>query len=198
MLSVVSNGLSAARANLTRDCRILSLRVAPAAIAGQRGIEIHRGTYVDAASLIGSHTYIGSYSYVRASTIGRYCSIAGNVSIGPGEHPLDRPSTSSLFYSSTKHTFTAEECEIGSDVWIGVDAIILRGVKIGIGAVVAANAVVSRDVPAFAIVAGVPARFIRFRIPEAKQQTMLASKWWELERSAAALTLSRLDEELRK
>jgi virginiamycin A acetyltransferase len=191
--SLIRNIVGATIANLGRQCRILSTRVSPAAIAGQRGIEIQRGTSIDSASSIGGYTYIGCYCYITASKIGRYCSIANNVSVGQGEHALDRPSTSSLFYPLASQTLTADECEIGSDVWIGVDAIILRGVKIGVGAVVAANAVVSKDVPPYAIVAGVPARLIRFRIPEERHQKMLACRWWELDRPAADAALADLD-----
>jgi serine acetyltransferase len=68
---------------------------------------------------------------------------------------------------------------IGHDVWIGADAIILPGVKIGDGAVIDAGAVVSRDVAAFQIVAGVPARPVRMRFSEALCNTIAASRWWE-------------------
>jgi len=148
---------------------------------------------IDASSSIGSYTYIGKSSFITRSTIGRFCSIANNVSIGHGEHHLNRISTSSLFYADPWQELTREECLIESDVWIGVDAIILRGVKVGVGAVIAANAVVTRDVPPFAIVAGVPARILRYRFSEAKQQQILASKWWEQSLEQAAVIFKQLE-----
>ena len=136
---------------------ILSEYVSQLAIRGQ-GIHIQTGTRVDAHSLIESYTYIGCYCYITKSKIGRYVSIANNVSIGQGEHDLKRISTSSLFYNNAWDNLTSGECEICDDAWIGVDAVILRNVRIGIGAVVAANAVVTKNVPDYALVIGNPAK----------------------------------------
>ena len=69
---------------------------------------------------------------------------------------------------------------IGDKAWIGGGAIILPGVSIGEGAVVGAGSVVTRDVPAYALVAGNPARVVRLRLPEAQVEALLASRWWEL------------------
>lgn len=82
---------------------------------------------------------------------------------------------------------------IGNDVWIGSDAIILRGVRIGDGAVVGANAVVTKDVKAFEVVAGVPARHLKFRFPEEQQAAILDSAWWNLELAEAREAIQRLE-----
>ncbi|MGC5703635.1 hypothetical protein J4P02_25905 [Pseudomonas sp. NFXW11] len=136
---------------------------------------------------------MGSNTSITKSAIGRYCSIANNVSIGQGEHRLDQISTSASFYDSPWETLTSNECLIESDVWIGVDAVILRGVKVGFGAVVAANAVVTKDVPAFAIVAGVPARVIRFRFSKEQQQLILDSRWWINDHEKAKSIIKQLE-----
>lgn len=192
MLSIVINLIGALLSRLTRGCRIYSFHVSPRALSG-RNIEIQSGSRIDASSEIGGYTYIGCYCYITRSKIGRYVSIANNVSIGQGEHDLSRISTSTAFYESTWDELTAGDCEIGSDAWIGVDAIVLRGVKIGIGAVVAANAVVTKDVPDFAIVAGVPARIIKHRFAEPKRRQILSSLWWEKEPGEAARLIRRLE-----
>ncbi len=77
---------------------------------------------------------------------------------------------------------TRGDVEIGPDCWIGHDALILSGVRIGIGAVVGARAVVSRDVPDFAVVAGNPAVVVKYRFPEDIRQRLAATRWWELPR----------------
>lgn len=182
-------------ANWLRACHIRSLNVSPRALWHSSNIEVLNGSSIDASCHIGSYTYVGCSTHITKSHIGRYCSIANNVSIGQGEHPVNRISTSSRFYSDPWETLTAGDCEIGSDVWIGVDAVILRGTRIGIGAVIAANAVVTKDVPAFAIVGGVPARLIRYRFTDAKQRIILASRWWEKEREAATAVILQLEKE---
>ncbi len=157
-----------------------------------RGIEVQKGACIDDSTSIGSYCYIGKYSYITRAIIGSYVSIGNNVSIGQGEHDLERCSTSSLFYDSPYEVLTQGECVIGSDAWIGVDAIILRGVRVGVGSVVAANAVVTKDVPDFAIVAGVPAKILRYRFSETKRNKLLQSRWWELDIGEARLLLASI------
>jgi len=180
-------------ANFSKGCRIRSSGVSAKALAGSTNVETLHNVSVDATSSIGSHTYIGCFTHVTKTRIGRYCSIANNVSIGQGEHLLDRVSTSSSFYESPWQTLTAGDCVIESDAWIGVDAIVLRSVTVGFGAVVAANAVVTKDVPPFAIVAGIPAKIIRYRFSEEKQLAIIASRWWEKDRLEALEIIRQLE-----
>lgn len=125
-----------------------------------------------------SDSTIEEYSYVAEGTIlnmvevGRYCSIGPRVLAGYGIHPTQGVSTSPMFYSTRKQNGYSlgenlfEERSriiIGDDVFVGMGALLLDGVQVGPGAVIAAGAVVTKDVPSYAIVAGVPARILRFR-----------------------------------
>jgi virginiamycin A acetyltransferase len=130
-------------------------------------------------STLGRYCYVGERCDITRATIGNYVSIANNVSIGPGEHGLTGISTSSLFYDRPYDQLTAGDCVIESDVWIGVDSIIRRGVTLGIGSVVGANSFVNDDVPDFGIVVGSPARIIGFRFPESQRAIILKSRWWD-------------------
>ena len=132
---------------------------------------------------------MGKNCLVQNTSIGKFCSIANDVLIGLGNHPLDLLSTSPLFYrrnNPLKISFLTKEFEIieykpisiANDVWIGTRSIIMDGVSIGNGAVIAANSVVTKDVPPFAIVGGIPAKIIKYRFPENKIEEMLAQKWW--------------------
>jgi virginiamycin A acetyltransferase len=142
---------------------------------------------------IGPHVSIGDYSCVNdgtligSGTIGKFCSIGYYCGIGMHEHPLDRVSTSPFLYGA-KNLFGGPGLwddfprppAIGNDVWLGAHAVVLQGVRIGDGAVVAAGAVVTKDVPPYAIVAGVPAQILRCRFGPPEIETLLALEWWNM------------------
>jgi virginiamycin A acetyltransferase len=146
---------------------------------------IMNSTMISSDSVVGDYTYIGYNCFITKAEIGRYCSIANNVSIGLGEHDLSEISTSSYFYDNAYEKLTEKKCIIGHDVWIGVDSIIRRGVKIGHGAVVGANSFVNSDVPDFAIVAGNPAKIIKYRFDQDQILKITKSNWWNHELEAA-------------
>ena len=196
-MAYIKNLLFICYANIFKNCAISSIQVSPTALKGTN-IHISRGSHVDATSEIGANSYIGQNNFITRSKIGRYTSIANNVSIGQGEHNTSRISTSSIFYQSPWNELTTENCVIGNDVWIGVDAIVLRGVEVGTGSVIGANAVVTKNVPDFAVVAGVPARILRYRFPELQQEAILNSKWWDFEPTEAAEIIARLEKEFKK
>lgn len=139
-------------------------------------------------SYIGEYTYIGPNGKIQNTTIGNYCSIASNCLCGLGSHPLSLFSTSPIFYK-TQNPFKIKiitrdldfeenkPINIGHDVWIGARVTILDGVHIGNGAVIAAGAVVTKDVPDYAIVAGVPAKIIKYRNISQEESK---SSWWNL------------------
>lgn len=130
------------------------------------------------------------------TTIGKFCSIADGSVIGATQHPMSFLSTHAFTYEkdcdkknygniSNQNNIRdishlTPPCEIGHDVWIGSNAFIKAGVKIGIGAVVGANAMVTKDVPPYAIVGGVPAKIIRYRFNPEIIERLLQSKWWDL------------------
>lgn len=144
------------------------------------------------SSVVGRYTYIGKNSVLQNAKIGSFCSIASEVVIGMGSHPLDYVSTSPLFYRK-RNTFRVKwidtdadyqeyaDVVVGNDVWIGTRALVMGGVKIGNGAVIAANSVVNKDVPPYAIVAGVPAKVIKFRFCTEDVEKLLKSNWWDME-----------------
>lgn len=141
-------------------------------------IKIRSGTYISKDVEIGAYGYIGRRCDISAARIGRFVSIGNNVGIGLGEHPIELLSTSHHFHRVDSNK-AETRCEIGADVWIGASAIVRRGTKIGIGAIVGANSFVNRDVPDYAIFAGSPARLIRYRFDTDTIAHLLASRWWE-------------------
>ena len=139
---------------------------------------------------------VGDFSYFERngeaiySSIGKFCSIAANVRINALEHPVERLTMHKLTYRPNEYfrfhgldqefreRRRAKRVTIGHDVWIGHGAVVLPGVTIGTGSVIGANAVVSKDVEPFQIVAGVPAKPIRFRFKDEVRDRILASAWW--------------------
>lgn len=159
--------------------------------------KVYSGGSVYCGSL-GRGTYVGPNSRLPHCKIGRYCSIGPDVVVLAGTHPIDEKiSTHPCFYSLGEQagfTYVKEQSynefllcgptnkyyvEIGSDVWIGARSTLVGGVRIGNGAVVAAGSVVTKDVPDYAVVGGVPAKQIRFRFNEELRTSLLAERWWE-------------------
>ena len=147
------------------------------------GVAIHN-------SSIGDHTYVQKNSMINDADIGKFCSIAGGVCLGLPQHVVGTVSSHPAFYlkdtplvkTYSDHNYfdTSTRTTVGHDVWIGQNALIMSGVRIGIGAVVGAGAVVTRRVEDYEIVAGVPAKHIRYRFDEKIRNDLLESKWWEM------------------
>lgn len=139
---------------------------------------------------IGAYSYMHSGELYMVSKIGRYCSIAERVLIGvdPVGHPLNWLSTHPFQFTGKYLLAEAalvyesewSDVEIGNDVWIGQEAVIMKGVKIGNGAVIGARSIVTRDIPDYAIAVGMPAKVIKFRFPDQTIQALKKYPWWEL------------------
>lgn len=144
---------------------------------------------------------MGAFSYSwsalpRRLSIGRYCSIAAGLDVPGPRHPLEKVSTASFMYDRNFSIVRAHIEDagvpygnfqpnpqkpapvIGNDVWIGSNCTLLPGVRVGDGAVVAANSTVTRDVAPYTIVGGNPARLIRPRFPEKIIEALLELRWW--------------------
>jgi virginiamycin A acetyltransferase len=137
---------------------------------------------------IGMYSHGGcfvKYGFSPYTRIGRYCSIARSARAFNRNHPMHFKSTHALFYDPIfgicpDDPIPYVHLTIGNDVWIGHNAIIMPMVtSIGDGAVVAAGAVVSRNVPNYAIMVGNPARIVRYRFDEGTIKSLLLEKWWE-------------------
>jgi acetyltransferase-like isoleucine patch superfamily enzyme len=140
-------------------------------------------------SSVDNHSYFNINCKISDARIGKFCSIGSNVTIGIGTHPIDMVSTHPSFYANNKGFKTFADnmyfhnergiIEVGNDVWIGSNVCILKDVKIGHGAVIAMGSIVTKDVPDYAIVGGIPAKVIKFRFSPDVIKLLLKIKWWE-------------------
>ena len=123
----------------------------------------------------GRNSYFCENTHIaQFTTIGDFCSIANLCTIGARPHDMGNLTTRVIGDDPKVVT------EIGHDVWIGCNSVILAGVKVGIGAVIGAGSVVTKDVPPYAIVVGNPARVLKYRFSPELIDKLLKSKWWEL------------------
>lgn len=139
-------------------------------------------------SKIDNYSYIQIGGKINNTDIGKFCSIAASVSIAPGIHEINKVSTHpSLIQKSTplplvfakKNNIIANKrVLIENDVWIGEKVVILDGITIGNGAVVASGAIVTKNVEPYAVVGGVPAKFIKYRFDNHTIKVLQESEWW--------------------
>lgn len=141
-------------------------------------------------SILGDYSYISSHSVVNKTKIKKFSSIAHGTFIGLWEHNT-YVTTHSFYLYETSGGFVkgyenydrdSEWTSVGNDVWIGANAVVLKGVSIGDGAIVAAGSVVTKDVPPYAIVAGNPARLVRYRFDEEDIGFFNQVQWWDIDR----------------
>jgi acetyltransferase-like isoleucine patch superfamily enzyme len=153
---------------------------------------------------IGRFTYFNYGCEISDTDFGRYCSVGQRSIVNPGEHPTDWLSThpfvgdpsgiscgmasvpayAAIAGATLGAPRATRRVTIGHDVWLGANAVVLSGVSIGDGAVIAAGAVVSHDVAPFAVVGGVPARVIRYRFPEDMISRLRQLRWWDYDLAA--------------
>lgn len=138
---------------------------------------------------VGDYSYIGYNTNIYHADIGKFCSISKDVCIGLPSHPSRFISTSPIFVNRVNGTgYTWSEQDIfdsvpqkviiTNDVWIGMKSTIMGGVTIGNGAIVAAHSVVTKDVPPYAVVGGIPAKIIKYRFTEDIIKELQQSEWW--------------------
>lgn len=150
---------------------------------------IGRNVFI-ADSELGDFSYVTNDSTIVNTTIGKFCSIGPNVKLAPGRHPTGKiVSTHPSIFSNpsfikknfaSKNIFEGNErVGIGNDVWVGANCLVIDGVTIADGAIIAANSVVTKNVGAYCIVGGVPAKLIRKRFEDDEIEKLMALKWWD-------------------
>lgn len=158
-------------------------------------VSLGKGTKVITGAILSGNVKIGRYSSINGPNtdiyqagnveIGHFTSVARGVSMQDSYHDAGRMTTYLIRHNLMNRPVEEDlvskgGIRIGNDVWIGAQSVILAGVSIGHGAIIAANSTVTKDVPPYAIVGGNPASVIRYRFSEKTIEELLKSEWWNL------------------
>ncbi|NUH65118.1 chloramphenicol acetyltransferase [Sulfitobacter sp. S0837] len=155
-----------------------------------RYVEIGRGSRLNHSS-INDYSYCDRWCDIANTQVGKFSNIAASVRIGATDHPMEKASLHHFHYRAGDYFDGAEDdaawfalrrsrrTVIGHDTWLGHGAQVRPEVSIGHGAVVAGGAIVTRDVPSYMIVAGIPAKPLRRRFSEDVAARMEEMAWWD-------------------
>jgi acetyltransferase-like isoleucine patch superfamily enzyme len=159
---------------------------------------LNKNSQIGPDVIAGKYVGMNENCFIARGSIGAFCAIGARTAINPFNHPANWLSTHEFQYHPKSFNWVEEynhfsrlertadmfsRVAIGNDVWTGHNVNVMPGVNVGDGAIIAAGSVVTKDVPPYAIVAGVPAVVKRFRFPEKTVERLLHLKWWELELS---------------
>lgn len=149
-------------------------------------VAINRRNFINNSN-IASYTYTGINNNIGYTNIGKFCSLGKSLNIGGNDHnykrvstmPLSRYAQLSKSIIDVESNIEPKRCIIGNDVWIGDGACVLSKAKISDGVIIGAGAVVTKDIPPYAIAVGVPAKVIGFRFEKGIIEELLKIKWWD-------------------
>ena len=150
-----------------------------------KGVMVTKNASLSCCS-IGRYSSIGRNTKIVHANIGAFCAISWDCTINAISHPIENLTISAFAYVPHVGNFVSERRQnfqqvvIGNDVWIGAQVIIMPGISIGDGAIIGAGSVVTKDVGAYQIVAGNPAKFFRCRFELDIINKLLENPWWEL------------------
>lgn len=152
-----------------------------------------KGVFLSGGGSVGNYNYIGPYCMINNAVIGNYCSLGPNVKLGQAEHSKDFWTTSQIISKRMiNHSLNKSKTVIGNDVWLAANVVVLQGVKIGDGAIVGANAVVTKNLPPYSIAVGAPAKVIKYRFNEEKIDKLKRSKWHQNDMNKAIKLLDEI------
>jgi phosphonate metabolism protein (transferase hexapeptide repeat family) len=153
-------------------------------------VEVGEGTLL-LESVLGDYSYTARYADIAYSVLGKFVNVAAFTRLNPGEHPYHRASLHHFMYRSSYYWPDERDeaavfdwrrsrpVRVGHDSWIGHGAVIMKGVTVGNGAIIGASSVVTKDVPPYAVVAGAPARLVKWRHPRSIAERLEALAWWD-------------------